>query len=74
MHRKLTITLADDVYQGLHHKVGRGHISSFIEDLVRPYIVDIDALDAAYRDMALDRAREAEALEWIEFAPDEGLE
>jgi predicted CopG family antitoxin len=35
MQRKLTITVADEVYRGLHEKIGRGHISEFIEDLVR---------------------------------------
>ncbi len=74
MHRKLTITLADDVYQGLHHRIGRGQISSFIEGLVRPHVVEDYALEAAYREMAADTEREREALEWIEFAPDEGLE
>ena len=36
--------------------------------------VDDDELEAAYRAMAADAAREREALEWIEAAPDEGLE
>lgn len=74
MQRKLTITVDDDVYRGLHQKVGRGQISRFIEDLVRPHVVEGNELEAAYRLMAADRDREAEALEWIEFAPDEGLE
>lgn len=74
MHRKLTITLADDVYQGLHRKVGRGHISTFIETLVRPHVVDEDALEALYRELAADDEHEREALEWIEAAPDEALE
>jgi hypothetical protein len=73
MRRKLTITLADDVYRGLHYKVGRGEISRFIEDLVRPHVVQEDALEAAYREMAQDEEREAEALEWIEASPDETL-
>jgi LmbE family N-acetylglucosaminyl deacetylase len=70
MHRKLTITLADEVYQGLHHKVGRGHISSFIEDLVRPHVVEPDPLDAAYREMSRDEEREA-ALERHEQLPED---
>jgi hypothetical protein len=74
MHRKLTITLAEDVYQGLHRQVGRGRISSFIEDLVRPHVVDEAELEAAYREMAADAQREREALEWIEAASDEALE
>jgi len=30
MHRKLTITLSHDVYEGLRYTVGRGRISSYI--------------------------------------------
>ena len=74
MHRKLTITLAEEVYQGLHRQVGRGQISSFVEELVRPHVVDEGELEAAYREIAADVEREREALEWIEAAPDEGLE
>ncbi len=73
MHRKLTITLADDVYRGLHQRVGRGRISGFIETLVRPHVVPEDALETAYREMAVDREREADAEEWIEAAPDDAL-
>jgi predicted CopG family antitoxin len=65
MHRKLTITVDETVYAGLHKVVGRQRISQFIEDLVRPHVVGQD-LSAAYRQMAADEAREAEALEWAE--------
>ncbi len=65
MQKKLTITLNQDVYEGLHRVIGRGNISQFIEVLVRPHVISED-LDAAYRDMAQDEAREAEALEWVE--------
>lgn len=65
MQRKLTITVDEEVYEGLHRVVGRRHISQFIEDLVRPHVVDTE-LDAAYQAMAEDEAREAEALEWSE--------
>ena len=74
MQRKLTITVADEVYRGLHRKVGRGQISRFIEGLVRPHVVEDRELEVAYREMAADREREQEALEWIEAAPDEGLD
>jgi predicted CopG family antitoxin len=73
MRRKLTITLAEDVYQRLHRQVGRGQISSFIEELVRP-LVAADSEEAAYREMAADAEREREALEWIEAAPGESHE
>ena len=65
MQRKLTITLDDRVYEGLHTVVGRGRISRFIESLIRPHVVGKD-LEMAYRQMAQDEAREAEALEWAE--------
>ena len=63
MHRKLTVTVDEAIYEGLHRIVGRGKISQFIEDLVRPYVSDA-ALDEGYRAMAADLVREAEAREW----------
>ena len=66
MHKKLTITLDEEVYRGLHRVVGRGNISRFIEALVRPHVLD-RTLAEAYRQMAQDEAREAEALEWAEL-------
>ena len=65
MHKKLTVTLDERVYEGLHRVVGRGSISQFIEDLVRPHVIESD-LESAYREMAQDEASEAEALEWAE--------
>ena len=65
MQKKLTITLDERVYQGLHTVVGRRKISQFIEGLVRPHVIGQD-LDLAYRDMARDESREVEALEWSE--------
>jgi hypothetical protein len=65
MHKKLTITLDETVYEGLHQIIGRRHISRFIEDLVRPHVLAQD-LEAAYQQMAQDEAREAEALAWAE--------
>lgn len=65
MHKKLTITIDEAVYEGLYATIGPRHISRFIEDLVRPHVISQD-LAAAYREMAEDEAREAEALEWAE--------
>ena len=65
MQRKLTITIDEDVYDGLYRVAGRRKISKFIETLVRPYVLEGD-LDEGYRQMAGDTEREAEALEWIE--------
>jgi len=65
MQKKLTITLDERVYRGLHQVVGRRNISQFIEHLVRPHVTRPD-LDAAYCEMAKDEAREAEALDWAD--------
>lgn len=65
MQKKLTITIDESVYEGLYLVIGRRNISQFIEDLVRPHVMSAD-LDAAYRTMAEDEAREADALEWAE--------
>ena len=65
MTKKLTITVSEEVYKGLHRVIGRGRISRFLEDLARPHVVR-QKLEAAYREMAADESREAEALEWAE--------
>jgi predicted CopG family antitoxin len=65
MNRKLTITVSEAVYEGLHRTIGRRRISQFIEKLARPHVVPQD-IEAAYREMASDEAREQEALEWSE--------
>lgn len=65
MHKKLTISIDEKVYNGLYAVVGKGAISQFIEDLVRPHVVK-DELDAAYKLMAEDEERETEALAWAE--------
>ena len=65
MQKKLTITVDAKVYEGLRKIVGPGHISHFIEDLVRPHVLN-EELEAAYSQMARDEEHEAEALEWVE--------
>jgi siroheme synthase (precorrin-2 oxidase/ferrochelatase) len=65
MQKKLTITVDGRVYDGLHKVVGRRRISRFVESLVRPHVIGKD-LEAAYRQMAQEEAREAEALKWAE--------
>jgi len=65
MHKKLTITVDEQVYDGLHSVIGRRNISRFIESLVRPHVVNSE-LQAAYKQMGQDEAREAEALDWAE--------
>ena len=73
MTRKLTISIDDRVYDGLHAVIGRGHIGKFLEDLARPFVVT-DRLAAAYIEMSADEAREAEADEWCEALAADGLD
>ena len=63
--KKLTVTVDEEVYEGLYKTIGRRKISKFIEELVRPHVVRPD-LESAYAEMAKDRRREKEALEWAE--------
>lgn len=63
MHKKMTITLDEAVYNGLFRVVGRRKISQFLEDLARPHVLQED-LASAYQAMAMDTEREQEALEW----------
>jgi predicted CopG family antitoxin len=65
MHKKLTITVDEAIYEGLYRQIGRRKISQFIEELVKPYVSE-QSLEAAYREMAQDEDAEAEALEWSE--------
>ncbi len=59
----MTISLDEAVYEGLYRTIGKRRISQFIENLVRPHVVDT-ALDEGYKAMAADKARETEAMEW----------
>jgi len=63
MHKKMTISLDEAVYEGLYRTVGKRRMSQFISDLLRPHVLDT-TLDEGYHAMAADRVREAEALEW----------
>jgi predicted CopG family antitoxin len=63
MHKRMTITLDEDVYDGLYRTVGKRQMSQFIEDLLRPHVLDT-ALDDGYRAMAADAERESEAQDW----------
>ena len=64
MHKRMTITLDEAVYDGLYRTVGKRRMSQFIEDLVRPHVSDT-ALDTGYRAMAADSERESDASEWM---------
>ena len=63
MQKKLTITLAEEVYEGLWRRVGKRRISNYIETLVRPHVID-SSLNNEYKAMAADKEREIEAAEW----------
>ena len=65
MQKKLTVTIAEEVYEGLREVIGPRKISRFIEELVRPHVTKKD-IYAAYKEMAGDKVRESEALEWAE--------
>ena len=65
MTKKLTISIDDRVYDGLHAIVGRGNIAKFLENLAKPFVLT-DSLSAAYAAMAVDMDRETEADEWCE--------
>jgi predicted CopG family antitoxin len=65
MQKKLTITVDEEVYEGLHKTIGPRKISKFVEELVKPHVVRPN-LESAYAQMAKDKKREEEALEWAE--------
>ena len=66
MQKKLTVTVDEEVYEGLRRTIGPGKISKFIEELVRPYVI-YPNLESAYAEMARDKRREKEAMEWTEI-------
>ena len=65
MQKKLTIAIAEDVYEGLHKVIGPRKISKFVEELVRPHVVK-PLMEGEYARMAKDTKREVKALEWTE--------
>jgi hypothetical protein len=67
MQKKLTITMDEEVYVGLHKFIGPRKISRFVQELVRPYVVHPN-YESAYADMAKDKKREKEAFEWAEIS------
>jgi hypothetical protein len=63
MHKRMIITLDEEVYEGLYCTIGKRHMSQFIESLLRPHVLNT-TLDDGYKAMAADKVREDEALEW----------
>ena len=66
MQKKLTITIDEEVYNGLHKIIGPRKISRFVQEIVRPHVVRPN-LEAAYAEMAKDRKREKVAMAWAEI-------
>jgi hypothetical protein len=64
MSKKLTITVDEEVYAGLHRVIGRRRISRFLNDLARPHVL-LQELAEGYRAMAADEERERDAAEWV---------
>ena len=73
MHKRMTITLDEDVYDGLYRTVGKRQISQFVSDILRPHVSG-NALDGGYRAMAADTEREEEAVEWIHALADDSID
>ena len=65
MQKKLTITVDEEVYEGLKEVIGPRKISKFVEDLVRPHVIK-PKLEMEYKKMAEDELRETEAHDWAE--------
>jgi predicted CopG family antitoxin len=65
MQKKLTITIDEDIYEGLYKTIGPRKISRFVQEVVRPYVIRPD-LETAYAEMARDENRERAAGEWAE--------
>jgi predicted CopG family antitoxin len=65
MQKKLTITIDEAVYKGLHKTIGPRKISKFVEELVRPHVVRPN-LELGYSQMSKDKKRESDALDWAE--------
>jgi predicted CopG family antitoxin len=71
MTKKLTITVSDEVYEGLHRRVGPRRISRFIDELARRHVLEKPetfhgSLADAYRAMAADEEAAREAHDWTE--------
>jgi predicted CopG family antitoxin len=66
MQKKLTITVDEEVYEGLRKTIGPRKISRFVQEIVRPHVVRPN-LESAYEEMAMDKQREKEAAEWAEI-------
>ncbi len=63
MSKRLNLYVHDEFYEKLLSHVGRGHISSFIEEKIMPLIQNADdAIEIGYRQMAQDRLQMQDAI------------
>ena len=72
-HKRMTISIDENVYDGLVRVIGRRKISQFLEDLARPHVVG-ESLEDAYARMANDEHRETEALDWSNSLIGDGVD
>jgi hypothetical protein len=65
MSKRVNLYIHDEqLWSDFTHLVGRGNVSKWIENMIRP-VVDKSDLANAYKMMAEDDAREKEAQEWL---------
>lgn len=65
MHKKLTITIDQVIYDMLKRVIGQGKISQYLESLARKDLSNSEMIEG-YKAMAADQQREKEANEWCE--------
>ncbi|MFM2344983.1 MAG: hypothetical protein RLZZ210_1595 [Pseudomonadota bacterium] len=63
MHKKLTISIDEEIYEALYLNVGKRQISKFIERLIKPHLLNT-SLEDGYKAMANDEEREQNAQIW----------
>ncbi|MBQ7738070.1 MAG: hypothetical protein IJT59_00215 [Desulfovibrionaceae bacterium] len=71
MQKKMTISIDENVYNGLMSVIGRRKVSKFLEDLARPHVIN-SSLAAGYQAMSADSERESEASAWCEALVGDG--
>ena len=65
MSKRVNLYIHDEqLWSAFTHLVGKGNVSRWIENMIRP-LVDKADLANAYKTMAQDREREEEAHEWV---------
>ena len=72
MSRQLTLTVSEELYQGLQAAAGNRTMSELIEDLARPIVAE-SSLEVSYREMSADVERECEANAWAEGLVEDSL-